>query len=296
MGTTKVITDQASSTVLITGCSSGIGEASALDLAERGWYVFAGVRSAEDARRLAGTGTGRIHPLLIDVTEPDTIADAQQEVFDSVGSEGLNALVNNAGIVVPGPLELVSERQLRHQFEVNVIGTHAVTRAMLPLLRQATTCGHSARLVFIGSISGRVAPPNFGAYTASKHALEAMNDVWRMELRPWKIKVSIVQPDSVVTPIWDKFCSSLAELEPQTDPNLSEHFTQKVREARRSGAANHRGGLPVGRVVAAIRHALMARRPKARYPVGWRTRAAFFARGILPTRLMDYALQNAVDG
>ena len=256
------------SCVFITGCSSGIGAACRRDLMERGWRVFAGVRKEADVERLRSESAGRLQPLIIDVADEGTVQAAAQALAEAVGTAGLAGLVNNAGIAVPGPWELLTTDDLRRQLEVNVVGTHAVTRAVLPLLRRA-----GGRIVLMGSISGRVAPPFYGAYAASKHALEAMADTLRMELRPWRISVSIVEPDAVGTPIWEKFdvqTESLARRGEAATGLYEEQIVRLRRATRRMG----RAGMPASAVVCAVRHALTARRPRRATPWafvrGWR--------------------------
>ena len=177
--------------VLVTGASSGIGHASALRLAGSGWRVFGGVRSEEDAERLREHG---VEPLQLDVTDSAAIAAAAEVV----GGE-LHGLVDNAGIAIAAPLELVPLDELRRQLEVNVVGQVAVLQAFLPALRRS-----QGRVVLVGSVGGRSALPFLGPYAASKHALEAIADSLRVELAPWGIGVSIVEPASVKTAIWTK--------------------------------------------------------------------------------------------
>lgn len=280
---------QDGSTVLITGCSSGIGQACALDLAARGWHVLAGVRRAEDGQRLQERGGERLRPVMLDVTDHAALPDLIRQLPEILGARGLDGLVNNAGIVTPGPLELLPVDAFRHQLEVNVLGPHALTQALLPLLRQA-----AGRIVLVGSISGSITPPHMGAYAASKHALEALADALRIELHSWRIRVAMVQPDSVDTPIWNKYGGSFSELYGQIDPErqaLYAHQMERIRERMQRGG---RHGMPVARVVAAVRHALTARRPKTHYPVGLRTRLAIWGERHLPTAWMDFFLRRAV--
>ena len=184
--------------VVITGASTGIGAASAVELARRGFSVFAGVRKRCDGERLKAQSP-HIVPLLLDVTDAGQIAAAAETVGRAVGDAGLAGLVNNAGIVVAGPLEILPLDQLRLQLEVNVVGQIAVTQAFLPLLRKAR-----GRIVNMGSFNGRIASPYLAPYAASKHALEALSDAMRLELRAWGIRVSVIEPGATTTPIWDK--------------------------------------------------------------------------------------------
>src|SRR3990167_7866879 len=185
--------------VVITGASTGIGAACAIELHRRGFRVFAGVRKAADGLRLQEQASRWLAPLMIDVNDEASIAEAAKTVAGSLDGGRLVGLVNNAGIMVGGPLETLPPGELRRQLDVNVVGQLAVTQAMLPLLRECR-----GRIVNVGSFSGRVAVPYSGAYAASKHALEAMTDALRIELRRWGIAVSIIEPGSVKTPIWDK--------------------------------------------------------------------------------------------
>ncbi len=283
--------DHAVRSALITGCSTGIGQACALDLAARGWRVFAGVRRPEDGQRLADRATGDLRSVVLDVTDGAMIGEVARRLQTLLAETGLTGLVNNAGIVVPGPLELLPTDEFRRQLEVNVLGTHAVTQAMLPLLRRA-----AGRIVLMGSISGRVAPPQYGAYAASKHALEAMADALRVELRPWRVFVSIVQPDNVSTPIWHKLDASVLKLQNQSDPAAAEMYERQMQRIRENGLKMGSTGMPTSRVVRAVWHALSSRHPKARYPVGLRTRLAIWGAANLPPWMMDRFLSRAVGG
>ena len=167
---------------LITGASTGIGKATALHLDGKGWRVFAGVRREEDAASLREAGSERLVPLMLDVTDAGQIADAAERIGAEVGEAGLDGLVNNAGIAVPGPLETLPIDDFKRQIEVNLTAHVAVTQAMLPAIRRAR-----GRIVFITSIGGLMAFPMFGAYHAAKFGLEAVGDVFRQELRPWGI-------------------------------------------------------------------------------------------------------------
>jgi NAD(P)-dependent dehydrogenase (short-subunit alcohol dehydrogenase family) len=271
--------------VLITGTSTGIGAACALDLDRRGYHVFAGVRKPADGEKLCMQASERLRPVILDVTDAATIRAAVDLVSEFVGETGLAGLVNNAGILVPGPLELVPTSRFREQLEVNVLGTHAVTQAFLPLVRAAR-----GRIVIIGSISGKVAPPYLGAYAASKHALEALCDALRIELRKWGITVSIIEPDSVATPIWDKLVATVGQLEHHLSDATLQLYQQDLREIRKASYRLDKTAMPVDRVVAAVQHALSARRPKTRYPIGIRTRLAMWGSAMLPDRIRDWLM------
>ena len=161
--------------------------------------VFAGVRNLAAGDALQAKAGKAIIPVQLDVTDGESIKKAADLVARHVGEAGLSGLVNNAGIAIGSPLELIPLQQLRRQLEVNVIGQIAVTQAVLPLLRRS-----HGRIVNMGSIAGRGTIPMMGPYSASKHALEALTDALRLELYPWGIEVSIIEPGAVATPIWDK--------------------------------------------------------------------------------------------
>lgn len=268
--------------VVITGASTGIGRACALRLDRMGWRVFAGVRRPADGEALRAKASERLTPVEIDVTNEASIARAAEQAVEATGDEGLGGLVNNAGISVAGPLEFLPLEELRRQLEVNVTGQVAVTQAFLPLIRKG-----NGRIVFMGSISGRLATPFLGPYAASKFALEAIADALRVELRPWDIPVSIVEPGSIATPIWDKGQDAADELEQRLSPQGHELYDPAiaaVRQAARDAAAR---GVPPGRVARAVAHALTARRPKTRYLVGNDARLQLAMASLLPDRARD---------
>jgi NAD(P)-dependent dehydrogenase (short-subunit alcohol dehydrogenase family) len=180
--------------ILVTGASTGIGRACALRFAELGYRIFAGVRKLADGEALRANSSGNIEPVLLDVTQTESIVGALAVADD----QPLAGLVNNAGIALVGPLELLPIDAWRKQFEVNVIGLVAVTQAFLPLLRRGR-----GRIVNIGSIAGRSALPGSGAYDSTKFAVEAITDVLRMELHAFGISVSVIEAGAVATPIWE---------------------------------------------------------------------------------------------
>lgn len=272
--------------VLITGCSTGIGEDAALRLDLLGWRVFAGVRKAEDGRRLIGKASPRLRWIVIDVTDEDTITAAAAQIAEAVGGAGLDGLVNNAGIAVGGPIEGVPIDRLRWQFEVNVFGLVAVTQAMMPLLRKAT-----GRIVNIGSIAGRVTSPIVGPYCASKHAVEAISDALRLELGPDGMQVSVIEPGVVLTPIWDK---ALATPDGSLSAELAERYAAPIALIAKTAHRARKHGTPVGRVSDVIVHALTASRPRHRYIVGRDARIRLVLQTILPGRWMDALVHRVI--
>ncbi len=276
--------------VLITGASTGIGAACALGCAKEGMTVFAGVRNLQDGDVLRERGGHAIAPLHLDVTDSESIVRAAQAVAQRVGENGLSGLVNNAGVAIGSPLELIPIPQLRKQLEVNVIGQIAVTQALLPLLRMAR-----GRIVNMGSIAGRGTIPVMGPYSASKFALEALTDALRMELRPWGIEVSIIEPGAIATPIWNKSIHQALELETVVSAEgrrLYETTVQRVKKAVEDAASR---AIPVDAVVEVVLHALTAARPKTRYLVGKDAKIRAFMVKWFPDRVQDWILQKAMN-
>lgn len=274
--------------ILITGTSTGIGHACAVRFAGLGWRVFAGVRKEQDARRLEEEIGPAVSPLMLDVAAADQIAAAARTIEQAVGERGLDALVNNAGIVAAGPLEYLPIPELRRQLEVNVVGQLAVTQAMLPMLRRAT-----GRIIMISSISGRVSLPIAGAYGASKFALEALSDALRLELRHWGLHVALIEPGRIDTPIWK---TSLEHAEKQLEnapPGLEERYGPLLDAVRRM-AKREGVGSPVGDVVDAIEHAVTAPRPRIRYLLGRDARRRRLLNW-LPDRFRDWLIARQLE-
>jgi NAD(P)-dependent dehydrogenase (short-subunit alcohol dehydrogenase family) len=266
--------------VLITGASTGIGRATALRLDAAGWRVFAGVRRESDADSLREAGSARLTPLSLDVTDAEQIAAAAERIDGEVEA-GLDGLVNNAGVAIPGPLETLAIEDFRRQIEVNMTGQVAVTQALLPAIRTAR-----GRIVFISSIGGRVALPLTGAYHAAKFGIEAAGDVFRQELRPWGISVSIVEPGSIDTPIWERGERTHDEIgarSPQREA-LYGRAMEKYRKVIRDTAER---GIAPEKVAKVIEHALTASRPRTRYLVGLEANVAARIRPLIPTPVFD---------
>lgn len=272
-------------TAVITGASTGIGAACALHLDGLGWQVFAGVRQPADGEALRQQASDRLTPLLLDVTDPADIAAAAATVTTAVGEGGLAGLVNNAGIALGGPLEFLPIADLRRQLEVNVVGQIAVTQAFLPLLRR-----RPGRVVNMGSISGRVAMPFVGPYAASKFALEALTDSLRVELRPWGIHVSIIEPGPIITPIWQKSLAAADELTQALPPAAHQLYGAAMAKARERLIGASQAGIPPEAVAQVVAHALTAKRPKTRYPIGRGVRLAILFARFIPDRLRDWLI------
>ncbi len=279
---------QASGAVLVTGASTGIGEACALHLAALGFQVLAGVRQAADGERLAADGGGAVRPVTLEVTDAQSIAAAAEAVATMTGGR-LAGLVNNAGIANAGPLELIPIDELRRVLEVNVVGQVAVTQAMLPMLRAAR-----GRVVNVGSIGGRVAVPLLGPYAASKFALEAITDALRREVAAQGIKVSIIEPGGVRTPIWGKAQADADRLEGDLPPEAERLYGGLMRAIRAESERIAVEGLPPRAVAEVVAEALTAERPRARYPVGRDARGRSIAARVLPDRVLDRLIARAL--
>ncbi|EFQ81991.1 oxidoreductase, short chain dehydrogenase/reductase family protein [Aeromicrobium marinum DSM 15272] len=271
-------------TVLVTGAGRGIGRTTSLRLAASGWHVYAGVRKVEDGERLVAESSGRIEPVQVDVTDPDQVAAAGERITS------LDALVNNAGIVVGGPVEGVPLADLRRQLEVNVVGQVAVTQALLPRLRESR-----GRVVFVSSVSGRVATPMTGAYNASKFALEGLADALRMEVHPWRIGVSLVEPAQTDTDMWQDAEAELDATVASLSPEHRELYDAHIAGFRRMIPLSQRMASPAEKVASTIERALTSRRPRARYVVGAGPKLQAVAAGATPTPALD-ALLRRVSG
>ncbi len=261
--------------VLITGASSGIGEACAVHLAHKGFRVFAAARRLDRLEELSGLAGGRITPLRMDVADEASVVAALEVVADA--GVRLYGLVNNAGVSVMGPLEALSLEDWRRQYETNVFGLATVTRLVLPQLRAAG----AGRIVNIGSVAGRIAAPFQGAYASSKHAVEGLSDALRRELAPHGVKVSVVRPGFINTPFGaaeQDALASFADAGPYAD---------QVRRFKAWHAKGHPAAPPPGVVAEAVYHALTAARPRARYVVPRRMLGALALRNLAPTFMVD---------
>lgn len=269
--------------VLVTGASSGIGEATALHLRSLGFQVSAGVRKEEDAERLREQG---LEPVRLDVTSQDSISAAREDV----GERPLTGLVNNAGVAISGPLEFIPIDELRRQLEINLVGQVAVTQAFLPALRAAR-----GRIVNMSSIGGRVALPLMGPYNASKFALEAVSDSLRRELRGQGIEVSVVEPGGVKTPIWAKGNAAANSVLEGMPPEVEERYGRMMEALRReSRKIEEERGLPPEAVAEAVGHALTAKRPRTRYLVGRDAKSRAPLAKLLPDRAFDALIGRAL--
>jgi NAD(P)-dependent dehydrogenase (short-subunit alcohol dehydrogenase family) len=275
-------------TVLVTGASSGIGQACALRLDSSGMRVFAGVRKQADAEALASRASARLTPLILDVTDAQSIAAAAATVSSAVGARGLDGLVNNAGVSGGEPVEFADLDAVRAMLEVNLVGPMAVTRALLPRLRTAP-----GRIVCVGSIGGRLAVPFLSAYAASKAGVAAFCDSLRIEVAPWGIRVVLIEPGAVATPIWDKGRATLEERSAQLPAAATALYGGAVEAMRRVTDRVERMAVPPDRVARVVERALTTPRPRTRYLVGVDARVQATVRR-LPTPVRDALLVRAM--
>jgi NAD(P)-dependent dehydrogenase (short-subunit alcohol dehydrogenase family) len=275
----------ASGTVLVTGASTGIGEATVVHLRELGFEPVAGVRKNEDAERLGRSG---IRSVRLDVTDADQIAAVGAELGDGA----LAGLVNNAGVAVASPIEFLPVEQLRRQLEINLIGQVAVTQALLPALRRTR-----GRIVNVSSIGGRVALPLVGTYNMSKFGLEAFSDVLRRELRTQGVDVIAIEPGGIKTPLWEKGGELADEILDDMTAEGEQLYGPMIAAVRRETAKIEQvRGLPPRVVAEAIGTALTADRPRARYLVGRDAKARALVARVLPDRVIDRLIMRALGG
>jgi NAD(P)-dependent dehydrogenase (short-subunit alcohol dehydrogenase family) len=276
-------------TVVVTGSSTGIGRTCALGLDRAGFTVFAGVRRAEDGEALRGDASPRLEPLIIDVTDGETIAAAADRVREATGGR-LAGLVNNAGVAVAGPVEAVPLDDYRRQLEINVIGQIAVTQALLAMIRAAR-----GRVVFISSIGGRGGVANLSAYNASKAAIGAVGDSLRQEMRPFGVEVSIIEPGAIATEIWGKGAAEAPATREAIGPEMRELYGERLDRMEALAAKMGASGLEPQVVFEAVEHALTAAKPKTRYVIGRDAKIQAVARQLLPDRAFDRVVERELD-
>jgi NAD(P)-dependent dehydrogenase (short-subunit alcohol dehydrogenase family) len=275
---------------VVTGASSGIGRACAARLVRRGAIVFAGVRRDRDGEKLRAELGHFLRPILLDVTDPGQVHAARDTVAARLGEEPLDGLVNNAGIAVGGPVEYLPLEEWRQQFEVNLFGVVETTKTFLDLLRRGP-----GRNVIVGSVGGRLASPLLAPYSASKHAVEALAESLRHELRDWGIHTSVIEPGAVATPIWDKGRAQADRLERDLPPAAVERYGRFIEVVRRVIDQQEKAGVDPDRVAEAIERALVAPRPRARYLVGVDAHVQAALVRFLPDRWRDAAQRAFLD-
>jgi NAD(P)-dependent dehydrogenase (short-subunit alcohol dehydrogenase family) len=281
--------------VLVTGTSTGIGRSLALRLASSGFHVLAGVRKAADGQSLKseaanGPKGGHIEPVILDVTESDSISAAATCARQSVGQSGLYALINNAGVVVPGPVEHLELSEWRRQFDVNFFGLISLTQHALPLLRAGVrTHGlHRPRVLLVSSIGGRVAQPVIAAYTASKWATTALGDSLRIELRRQGIGVTVIEPGAIASAIWGKGEVDSSRLGPAHPARVL--YGPEIDGMAKAAAKAASNALPAEKAAIQIERALLTARAPAHVLVGRDARIAAFFKRFMPYSLFERIL------
>jgi NAD(P)-dependent dehydrogenase (short-subunit alcohol dehydrogenase family) len=281
--------------VLITGAGSGIGRACALHLARNGFAVWAGIRTPAEAEALEHAGLGspvQLRTIPLDVTDIASIRVAAGEIRMAAGDEGLRGVVNNAGVCIVGPVEVVPLEEWRHQFEVNVLGAIAVTQVMLPLLRVHNTraAGRGSRIVNIGSITGEISTPVFGAYSASKFALRAMTDALRLEVRADGIGVCLVVPGTIQSDIWRKERQGIGAIAAR--PGVRQLYGTLIDNVAACVFGHADRALPAERVAVVVQRCLTSAHPRIQYRIGWEAEVGSRAKHLIPDRLFDFLLSR----
>jgi NAD(P)-dependent dehydrogenase (short-subunit alcohol dehydrogenase family) len=274
--------------VLITGASTGIGYSSAKYLLDKGFFVFGSVRKLSDAEKLEKYFGKNFKALIFDVIDETAIKNAVPIVAEIVGENGLAGLVNNAGIAVSGPMQSVTTEQLRYQLDVNVLGVHRVTNAFLHLLGATEICHHEpGRIIQISSVNGILSPPFTGPYAASKFALEAISDALRREMVLFGIKVIIIQPGPIKTPIWGKALSN--EGADYADTPYARILSKRAKSLKKIEA----NAIPAEEVAKLIHQSIVLKNPKTRYLVAKKS-WQFKLFSMLPDKWLDHATTKAM--
>lgn len=266
--------------VFITGAATGIGAATTRRLAEAGYRVFAGVHTETDP--LAGTPD--VQPVAIDVTDPASVENAAEAIEEAVSGDGLRAVINNAGVIVQGPLELVPTEELRRQFEVNTLGPAHVIKAFLPLVREG-----KGRIINISAPTARVPVPFMAPIGASKAALASLSDSLRVELGAWDVPVVVIEPGGTDTAIFQKADAAAQAALRTADPARVALYSDQLAAVAKAAAKQKLG--PPDAVAKTIVDAVSARKPKRRYTAGSGV-AIFGVLGHLPTSLRERLIKT----
>lgn len=268
--------------VLVTGTSSGVGRSTALLLSANGFEVLAAVRDKADATDLLNQNLKHIHPVLIELQDQGTIEEAVREVTQNVGEGGLLGLVNCAAMLHCGPLEYFPREHWFEQYDVNLFGPLALTRAMLPLIRKA-----GGRIVNIGAVGGGISLPFYGAIASSKIAFEAVNDCLRRELHPFGIHVSIIEPGGIDTPANIKMRDSVTHFLDNLEPKGHARYGEPMEAFSQWAYTMHHQNLKPETVAKTVMKSLTAKKPKTRYRLGWDSKSSAILMRLLPDRLFD---------
>ena len=264
---------------LVTGASSGIGKETALQLAAHGYHVFSAARRVEKMEEIKVVG---IEPAYLDVTSQESINKLVKHIMDTKGR--IDVLVNNAGYGAHGALEDVSLDEARRQFDVNVFGLMALTKEVLPAMRKQ----RSGRIINVSSVVGKMSTPLTGWYSASKHALEALSDALRVEVKPFGIQVVVIEPGAIKTEFSDVVKEKLENTE------VSPAY-ERMTDAWKKSIGNSSNAAPPHVVAEAIQKAATTDNPRTRYAVPFEAKAFLFARGVLGDKVMDRLILRELD-
>ncbi|BBM87704.1 SDR family oxidoreductase [Candidatus Uabimicrobium amorphum] len=271
--------------IVVTGASTGIGKNLCQHLIAEGYFVFGSVRRAQDAEKLSEEFPQRFSPLVFDVTNREDVEKAVKEVQNIVGDNGLFCLINNAGIAIPGPLMHIPVDEFRRQFDVNVFGVLDVTQAFLPLLgAELPQKFPPGKIINVSSVGGKLFNPFIGAYNSSKHALECMSDVLRIELNIYGIHVVIIEPGAIKTPIWEKSSGYDLSIYDNT------HYAQNINSFQKLVDKIVAGALEPDYISRKVVKILRKKKPKARYALPDRPISGWIIPRLLPTRVLDKAM------
>jgi len=274
--------------IVITGVSTGIGYAAALRLTKASHTVFGSVRNEEDAKRLQAELGENYHPLIFDVTDSNAIQDAAEYVTKVVGDNGIDALINNSGIALGGPILEVPVDVFRKQFEVNVFGIINVTQAFSKLLGAYKDSYYQGKIIMISSVAGKRSYPFVGPYSASKHAVEGMSDALRRELMLYGIDVILVEPGPVKTDIWKK------TPDPENNIFLKSDFEPALRKFNGMIKMFEKKGLDADVIAKRIEKIMNSNSPKTRYVLSPNKLRDHILPGLLPDRWLDKAMSKAL--
>lgn len=265
---------------VVTGASSGIGLATTQELARRGFHVLAGVRKQQDADRLAGEN---VEPVIVDITDEAQVTALAERARNDPQGRPLGALVNNAGVALNAPVEAIPLAEWRRHFDVNFFGHVALTQALLPAL----IAGGDGRLINVSSIGGRIALPTYGAYAAAKFALEGFSDVLRREVARLGVKVIVIEPGNITTPMLAKGVAIMNELTATMSDDQHARYGDLVAAIHKQAEGQAGIGIEPLRAAKVIANAIGSRRPRTRYLVGRDAKLLAGASSLLSDHMLD---------
>jgi short-subunit dehydrogenase len=274
--------------ILITGASSGIGKSCSLHLAKSGYLVFAGMRDVSRFTPTKNKIKGKIIPVMIDLCNPKTIEAAHSEIKNYAGNQGLLGLINNAGIAIPGPLECVEPQNIQQMICVNLSGLILTSKIFIPLLRQA-----SGRIINIGSPSGRIGIPNLAVYSATKSALTTFTNALRLELQAFGIKVILIEPGNVKTPLWQKIFNEFDKVEASNNNEIQNLYINSMKGFQKSIISANERGISPNLVAVKVSKILSARKPKNLYLLGNESKFLAVITWLLPNIFLDPLIKTA---